>query len=192
MSATATMDAPAQQPAAPGTLVIPKGCKPSKACGTDRTRPMLCHAYLRKHDDAMWLCMTDSFIAVALRVETDAIEGFVPIGVLKLMETGKEGVQVSPTTWKVTVPDGTLTFDCADPRVAKFPDFENLGVWDRQESNAVDAIGMNGDMMARISAELGARNGLRVDFLGPLRPLRVTPLGFDVGVALQMPIRLDA
>lgn len=187
---TATMERPADTAIGRGQILIPKGCKPSKACGTDQTRPILLHAYLRKRDNDTWLCMTDSYIAVALKVEGDVEEGYVPIGALRLMENGKTGTQVSTTAWKVRMPDGTLTFDCGQTH--QFPDFAGLGVWDTFESGAVDAIGMNGEMMARISAALGARNGLRMDFIGPLRPIHVTPLGLlDHGRALQMPIRLN-
>lgn len=170
-------------------ITIPKGCKPSKAVSTDWTHPNICHAYLRRHKGALYLCATDSFIAVALRVEGDADEGYVPIGALRLMETGKTAEQLSPTAWKVTTPEGFLTFDVG--RGGNFPDFAGLGVWDKPDSGTLDAVGMNTTMMHRIGQALGARNGCRMEFVGPLRPIWVTPLSFDVGVALQMPIRLD-
>jgi hypothetical protein len=184
-----TATVPRETVAARNTIVIPKGCKPSKACGTDRTRPLLCHAYLRRHDDRWWLCMTDSYIAVALRVECNGVEeGFVPIGALRLMESGKPGEQVSDTAWKVQTPDGALTFDCGP--MGRFPDFAGLGLWEKGEAASLDSIGMNGELMAKINAALGARTGLRMTFKGPLRPIYVEPLGFDHGVALQMPIRM--
>jgi hypothetical protein len=185
--ATATVEAPAQIAAA---LVIPKGCKPSKACGTDRTRPILCHAYLRRHDEQLWLCATDSYIAVALRVEGEGVnEGYVPIGALRLMETGKLGVQVSGTAWKIETPEGALTFDCGP--MGKFPDFASLGVWNKPEKAKLAEVGMNTDLMAKIGAALGAKHGCRMTFVGALRPIYVTPLRFDCGVALQMPMRLE-
>jgi hypothetical protein len=171
------------------SITIPKGCKPSKACSTDRTRSILCHAYLRRHDEVLYLCMTDSYVAVALRVDGDAEEGYVPIGALRLMEAGKVAEQVSETAWRVITNEGLLTFDCGE--MGKFPDFASLGVWDKPDKGAVDAIGMNTSLMHKIGQALGARGGCRMQFIAPLRPIYVTPLGFDVGVALQMPIRIE-
>lgn len=186
--ATATMPKPTTVEA---SITIPKGCKPSKACSTDWTRPLLCHAYLtHEPDGGPWLCMTDSFIAVALRVETDAEDGFIPIGALRLMETGKPGTRVSDTSWSVKTNEGTVTFDCGP--MGKFPNLKNLGLWDKPEERAdVAAVGMDPALMSKISAALGARNGLRMDFIGELRPVYVTPLRFDRGLAMQMPIRLN-
>ncbi len=186
-TATATPPAPAS---VGGTITIPKGCKPSKACGTDRTRSTLCHAALQRHAGSLWICASDSYIAVAVKVEGDAQEGRIPIGALRLMEQGKPGVQVSETAWKVLTDDGAVTFDCGP--LADFPKFEGLGVWDKPSSAGVEAIGMDPALMARIGLALGARNGCRMQFVGPLRPIWVTPLslGHD-GVALQMPIRLN-
>jgi hypothetical protein len=171
-------------------IVVPKGCKPSKACGTDRTRMTLCHAYLQRHADNWWLCMSDSYIAVALKVEAkgEVVEGWVPIGALRLMEAGKPGMQVSPTAWKVLTDDGSLTFDCGD--LGTFPDFAGLGVWTKPECAELAEVGMNTDLMAKIGLALGAKNGCRMQFVAPLRPIYVTPLRFDTGVAMQMPIRI--
>ena len=172
-----------------GTITIPKGCKPSKACSTDYTRQRLLHAAVRRHGGALWLLMTDSYVAVALKVEGDANEGIVPIGALRLMEQGKSAVQVSATAWCVATPDGNVTFDCGD--VGDFPDFASLGVWDKPEITNLGEVGMNPALMAKIGAALGAKHGCRMQFVGPLRPIYVTPLQIDTGVALQMPIRLS-
>ena len=186
-TATATPPAPAS---VGGTITIPTRCKPSKACSTDRTRPTLCHAALQRHDGSLWICATDNYIAVAVKVEGDADEGRVPIGALRLMERGLPAVQVSETAWKVQTNDGAVTFDCGDIR--NFPDFKGLGVWDKPEGAGVEAIGIHPVLMARIGLALGARNGCRMQFVAPLRPIWVTPLslGHD-GVAIQMPIRLN-
>lgn len=201
--ATATSPAPAgagegEIPAR--SIVIPKGCKPSKACGTDRTRPILTHAYLRQHDRQWWLCMTDGYIAVALKVTAgvDVVEGYVPVGALRMMEAGKHAEQQSGTAWRVVTNDGLLTFDCGylDGRPpGEFPDFKGLGVWDKPDSGDVNAIGMNTELMWKIGQALGTARqnvGCRMDFVSPLRPIWVTPLMAEpTGVALQMPIRLN-
>lgn len=184
-----TVQSPAPVGAGGKTIKIPRGCKPSRACSLDLTRPTLCHAYLRKHKESMWLCMTDSYIAVALKVYGDCDEGYVPIGALRLMESGKTAVQVSSSAWTVLTSEGTLTFDCGE--LGNYPDFASLGVWDTSEKGAVDAIGMSTNLMHKIGQALGAKHGCRMEFIGPLRPIRVYPLRFDHGVALQMPIRVN-
>lgn len=184
------------------SIVIPKGCKPSKACSTDRTRPILTHAYLRQRGDGQWwLCMTDSYIAVALKVVTagvDIYEGYVPVGALRMMEAGKHAEQQSGTAWRVVTNDGLLTFDCGylDGRPpGQYPDFAGLGVWDKPDGNDVNAIGMNTELPSACPIfHITARQkvGCRMDFVGPLRPIWVTPLMAEpTGVALQMPILLN-
>ncbi len=197
MATTAQRPAPtgAGEKVAARAILVPKGCKPSKACSTDRTRPILTHAYLRRHDGALWLCVTDAYVAVALKVEAgpDVTEGFVPVGALKMLEAGRHGEQMSPTAWRIVTPDGLLTFDCGDLHgraPGQFPDFANLGVWDKPDAGCVEAVGMNTDFMHRIGQALGARGGCRMDFVSQLRPIWITPLGHDGRVALQMPIRL--
>lgn len=187
-----TMTADPEPQTTPGSITIPPRCKPSKVCSTDRTRPVLCHAYLVEHDGALWVCAADGYIAVAVKVDGHAAEGWIPIGALRLMERGQDAEQISPTAWRVQTNEGVITFDIeADVKGATFPDFKGLGVWDKREEGSVDAVGMNTKFMQRIGEAIGAEHGCRFEFIGPLRPIRVTSLGHDGRVALQMPIRLQ-
>jgi hypothetical protein len=195
MSATKTKAA--------STIVVPHRCKLSKVCSTDRTRPILTHAYLKRRGDGWWLLATDSYIACAVRVSesaTDAEEGWVPIGALRLMESGKPGEQISTTAWRVVANDGYVTFDVL-PSVVEtsvFPNFGAKGIdlWGEGDSKpkSIPAAGINPRLMARLGEGLGAHNyGCRFEFLGENKPIRVTPLSSPDAdrVGLQMPIRLS-
>lgn len=192
-------------PSAPGSIVIPGKCKPSQGASDDRTRPILTHAYLRRHDGDLWLCTTDSYIAIALKVTGDAQEGYIPIGALRLMERGQKAEQVSTTAWKVWTKEGTVVFDCDDSisGTTAYPDLAKLGIFEQQEKNQHDPIapdkagrwqvGMNPKFMKRIADALGAGDyGCKFEFVGQLKPIRVLPLqgsGSD-RIALLMPIRI--
>lgn len=200
MATTKTRPTPAgagTEPLDARSIRIPKGCKPSKAASTDRTRPILTHGHLRHHDGAMWLCTTNSYIAAAVKIEAggDVMEGYIPIGALRLIEAGRTAWQVGPTAWKVVTPDGFLTYDCGDIRgrsPGEYPGFKSLGVWDPPKAADVSEIGMNTTYMHQIGQAIGARNGCRMQFVGPLRPVWVTPLGVThEAVAIQMPIRMN-
>lgn len=186
---------------APGTITIPAHCKPSKAVSPERTRPVICHAYLRRRDGDLWLCATDSYIAVAVKVTGDAQEGFVPVGALRLMERGQKAEQVSKTAWKVWTNEGTVVFDIADKvdGAVAYPDFDKLNVFDGPEAdkaplspNGKFAIGIDHELIKRVGDSIGGKRGLRFEFTGPLRAVRLVPLqaGTD-RVGLCMPIRLE-
>lgn len=182
---------------APGWITVPPRCKPSKACSTDQTRPILCHAYLRRHEGDLWLCAANSYIAVAIKVGGEAEEGFVPVGALRLMERGQSAEQISTTAWRVKTPsDGLVTFDITsrvEGASKNYPDFVDLGVWDRKEGSPLAEVGIDPGLMKQIGDAVGAGEaGCRFEFIGPLKPIRVTPLNDPDGdrVALQMPIRL--
>jgi hypothetical protein len=207
VSATATRRKPRKVAVeqAPGHIVLPSRCKPSVVCSTDRTRPILLHAYLRRRKGALWVCATDSYIAVAIKVEGDAEEGFIPVGALRLMERGQAATQLSKTAWTVKTNDGAVTFDIADKvdGAVNYPDFDKFGLWEDTETakkhgEKADtwplAVGINAALMKRIQDGLGATHGCRFDIAAPLRPIRVTPLQSVDGdrVALQMPMRINA
>ncbi len=185
-----------------GSIVIPHRCKVSQVCSKDYTRPILTHAYLRGREDGLWICATDGYIACAVRVSSDvrdAEEGWVPIGALRHMEAGRAAVQMSHTAWRITTNDGYATFDVL-PTVTEdnvFPDLEKLNVWGTEgtfEPAFVLAMGINPKLMARLGAGLGAHDyGCRFEFMGALKPIRVTPLSSPDAdrVGLHMPIRLD-
>lgn len=203
MSATASKPKAAKKadtPAFGGTISIPARCKPSRALGTDVTRSVLTHAYLRRRQGALWLCATDSYIAVALKVEGDAQEGYIPASALKQMERGKHGEQISETAWRIqTEPYATTTFDVTDQLAGSkgYPNFDDLHVWDDVTyvwNGDPVSVGINPDLMKRIGDSFGTGDhiGCRFDVPGPLKPIRVTPLRSSIeGVALQMPVRLN-
>lgn len=181
------------------TIVLPHGCKPSKAVSTDQTRPILCHAYLRRRKGDLWLEATDSFIAVALRCEGTAKEGWLPVDVLKLMEREANRkvqrlcfTQDDEATWTVTDQSGlyqtVTTYMVPERSRGKWPNLEALGLYDDPKvAEAVDPFGFNPSLLANVGAALGGT--LRVDFQGPLKPIALRTQSGD-GLALQMPVRL--
>lgn len=192
-------------PSAPGSITIPAKCKPSQGASTDRTRPVLTQAYLRRHDGDLWLCTTDSYIAVAVKVEGNAQEGYIPIGALRLMERGQKAEQISTTAWKVWTKEGTVVFDCEEFVSGKtaYPDLSKLGIFDAPDKNPNDPIepdkagrwqiGMNPLFMKRMADALGAGDyGCRFQFVGQLKPIMVFPLQSDGASrrGMLMPIRI--
>ncbi len=182
-----------------GTLELPAGCKPSKACSTDETRPTLCHGYLVKRDDGVWLCATDSYIAVALRVagpSSDLTEGWVPITVLRHLEEQDypaKAEQISTTAWRFSVDDVTVTHDLDKLPGSYPPNIANIGMWDDEPGIALDSICLAPGLTARIGEALGAGHmgGLRYTFTRPLGAVRLRDPR-DLGRrALQMPVRLE-
>lgn len=177
------------------TISIPAKCKPSRAASTDKTRPVITHGFLIRHDKELWLCTTDSYVAVAIQVRGDADEGFIPIDALRLMEKGREAEQIDRTTWKVLTPDGTATFDCGiQVGTGRPPDLAKLGLFDAPEKTkeAVFPVGANPTLIKKVSDALGASDSCRFDFVGPLRPIHVSPPGLgSERRALLMPIRLN-
>lgn len=180
------------------TITIPAKCKPSRAASTDKTRPVITHGFLIRHDKELWVCTTDSYIAVALQVRGGADEGFIPIDALRLMEQGKEAEQIDRTTWKVLTRDGTATFDCGiQVGSGSPPDLAKLGLFDapkKAEEKAEETfpVGVNPTLIKKVSDALGASNMCRFDFVAPLRPIHVTAPGYESERrALLMPIRLN-
>jgi hypothetical protein len=185
-----------------GTISIPAGCKPS-VCVSKERRPTIANAYLRRRDDGLWLLATDSYIAVALKVEGDAQDGHVPVGALRLMERGKHGEQLSATAWRVrSDEDAVTTFDIAG-KVAgdnPYPNLDKVGLWggdlpgvESVKFNGRVTVGMNAGFMKRIADAFGSGDtGCRFEMTGPLAAIRVAPLRTDIeAVAIQMPIRLN-
>ena len=185
-----------------GTITVPKPCKPSKVCTKDFTRPTLQHAYLRKRKDGMWLLATDSYTAVAIKVEGDAVEGWIPIDALKAMEAGKKGTQLSKTAWQIQTDTGKVTYEIADElsdgAATKYPDFEKLAdgaIFNGFNGAKREAapVGFNPTLLSNVAAALGAMKlSLKADIVAPLRPIRLTAIGYDDRVGLQMPVRLIA
>lgn len=187
-----------------GSLRLPAKCKPSKVASTDQTRPLLTHAYLRKHNDVMWLMTTDSYSAVAIKAEGDAKEGWVPIGALRMIERGQEAEQLSATSWKITLPDGYQVFDCASGVTGstQFPNLDALGLFEpapKADGPAGGAVefGLNPDILARLADGLGASGryagGLALHVHAPMKAVRAYALGHPATerVGLFMPIRLN-
>lgn len=211
MSATTTRrkSAKPSEPTYGGTIKIPYGCKPSKACSPDPVRPIIRHGYLRQRKDGLWLCATDAYIAVALKVDGTATEGWVPRDVLALMErVAKHGKakltfeQISKTSWRVASADEAVVtvYDVAkelgygrSDTELTFPDLEAMCdglLFTAAELNGnPGAFGFNPKLLARIGEALGGP--VRAEVTAPLKPLRLTAIGSEDRVALQMPIRLN-
>lgn len=190
------------------TIVIPAGARPSKACSRDTTRPVICHAYLKRRDDGLWLLATDSYIACALKVtaQPEAEEGFVPFGALKLMQRGHRGEQVSDMEWRVRTDLGMVTFDIdlVLSNAKPFPDFYKLGVWGGEAAGPVTTVGMNAHLTRRLAQALGIdeNNGCRYDMRAI--PMTAPPSSGDLPamlrvtggyrypgrIGVQMPVRL--
>jgi hypothetical protein len=187
-----------EAPAEPRWITLPRGCKPSVVCGTDEQRPALLHAFLRKRDDGLWLLATDSYIAVALKVNGDAEEGWVPREALERMEAGERGTQVSATAWTVTMPYGRTTFDFAagDGSVKRPTESLEKILWGEREPSATTDVALDPALTERLSRAIGADKGsgywgCRLELTGDTGPMRVTPLGDTSGerFGVQMPVR---
>lgn len=185
-----------------GTINVPAKCKVSKVASTDKTRPILCHAHITEHDGKMWLCATDSYRAVAVMVDGSGLrEGFIPIGALRLIEQGRQCEQLGRYSWRVETPDGSVTFDVESTLKSSkdFPDLAKVGIFDKYEAGEWTFqkgkpinVGFNPEFMASMSAALGAKFGVRLEMVGPLKPTRVFALGNEArGIGLLMPIRLN-
>ena len=186
-----------------GTITIPRGCRPSMVCDCEGTRPVITHAYLHRREDDLWLLATDSYIACAIRVEEDnARDGWVPIGALRLMEQDEAAVQVSNTAWSVYTHEGTITFDVA-PQLGEDATFPITAVepllWGDHTEGPVSDIRLDPALTVRLAEALGANMGcdpdrpswsVRLEFAGPLKPIRVTA-GGDAGgrIGAQMPVK---
>lgn len=185
-----------EAPTEPRWITLPHGCTPSVACGTDEMRPALLHAFLHKREDGLWLLATDSYIAVALKVDGDAEEGWVPVGALERMEAGERGTQVSATAWTVTAPYGSATFDfAAGDDAVKRPTVEKV-LWGDRDPQAMTDVVLNPVLTERLARAIGAGKGsgywgCRLELTGAEGPMRITPLGDTSGerFGVQMPVR---
>lgn len=198
-------DATAAEPVAavPPEIYLPTDCQPVKATSRDSYRPALRHAYLRRRDDGWWLLATDSYIALAINVQTagEIVEGWVPRAVLKHMH-GRgiySAEQLSATAWKLVDGGTTMTFDVRAPTL-DFPDLSKLGLWEYEAALGVSEIGMDPALTLRLSEGLGLKYvGVRLEFTtvdikgAQVSPMRVTGgiHHFPERVGLQMPVKLD-
>lgn len=181
-----------------GTISIPHRAQPSAACSKDHTRPILRHGYLRRRDDgSMWLLATDSYLAVAVKVQGDAKEGWVPVAAMRLLERGQAGEQLSATSWRIQTNEGAVTYDI-EAQVAgstNFPCFEKLGVWgeDERPEGDFNKFGVNPKFVERVGRAVGGTENIHLHLAGPLKPIRIRSrfLGDDAA-ALLMPIRIES
>jgi hypothetical protein len=187
-----------------GTFIFASICRPWAACSNDETRPVLCHPYLRRRNDGLWLLASDSYIAAAIKVnegtEGTVQDGFVPRKVAKLIRRGCEATQLSPTAWKVIVEPGyhEATYDVAGLGIgteSKFPDLESIGLWDGPKAGAPfdDDIRLKFDpaLTQRLNVALGGMygRGIEARFYGPLTAIHYQgPFGDAFG--LQMPMQM--
>lgn len=188
------------------SIIIPSGCKPWKACSKDETRPVLCHAYLRERDDGWWLLATDSYIAMALKVEPrgDLAEGWVPRRALKAIAANRLTEQVDAMSWKVTTNTGheVIRVPQLIGDTTTFPDLAKFGMWEYEPGEPATAIGMNPRLAWRLYQALGFAGTLggakleRTTYEAKTSgesPFRVTGgVHFPDRIGLLMPVRLDA
>lgn len=175
------------------TIVLPAKCTPSAVCSRDQTRPILCHAYLKQRDDGLWLYATDSFVAIALKVEGDAEEGYIPRGALKAMENRKLVVQDGPNTWsRTTKRSGATHTQTWSVDLGPFPDLATLGMFDRDPHDPCpDPVCFDAGLLASVGAALG-NNGLIIDCIGPLQPIKLAANHHpDERLGILMPIRAN-
>jgi hypothetical protein len=188
-----------------GTFTLPSLCRPWKVCSNDETRPALCHPYVYRREDDLWLCATDTYVAVAVKVsEGDGArvrDGFVPRQVAKLIRRGHKAEQLSETAWTVVVsPYHEATYDLAGLLGSKptpiSEKLESVDLWGDTPVASTEGFGerikfgFNPTLTENIHQALGGQGGLRATVVGPLAAIRYEAR-YSTGVGLQMPIRLD-
>ena len=194
----------ADNAAAAARIIIPAGSKPWKACSQDETRPVLCHAYLRKRDDGWWLLATDAYIAIALKVEPigDLVEGWVPRRALKALAANRLAEQVDAMSWKITTNTGheVIRVPGLIGDTTTFPDLAAAGMWEYEPGEPAAAVGLNPRLLWRVhqACGLAGSEGVKLerttykDKDAAESPFRVT---FGVHspdrIGLLMPVRLD-
>lgn len=174
------------------------GCKPSMACSTDETRPRIAHGYLRRRDDELWLYATDSYIAVGLKVDGNATEGWVPRPVLEALERGDGCEQLSLTAWRVRTHGAVVTYDIAaavnPDSPGRFPTMDSF-LHEEREPSEVSMVALDPALTVRLAEALGARapgQGVCLHF-GSGNPFRVSVVGRDMSdrVGVQVPVRAE-
>jgi hypothetical protein len=188
-----------------GTFTFPSMCRPWKACSRDETRPALCHPYVYRRGDDLWLCATDTYVAVAVKVsEGDGApvrDGFVPREVAKLIRRGHKAEQLSETAWTVTVSSyHEATYDLAGLLGSKptpiSEKLESVNLWGDTPVASTKGFderitfAFNPTLTEHIHQALGGYGGLRATVVGPLAAIRYESR-YSLGRGLQMPIRLD-
>lgn len=186
-----------QPPEPPPSLTLPSNVKPSKACSTDKTRPVVMNAYVRDTPRGPELHATDTYMAarVPLTVEGKLTEGFVPSDALKHVEADRKDRSFSTPNGRVEVEGGRISY--ARPDFGSFPDFETL--WPNGEPKEPLVLGLNAKLLYGLAQALGTdRVKLTLDLSlskdgSYLRPYRVQPLagGVDGAEGLLMPIRVN-
>lgn len=185
-----------------GTFTFPSLCRPWKACSTDETRPAFCHPYLYRRDDGLWLCASDTYIAVAVKVNegpgAPVQDGFVPRKVAKLVRRGCEAKQLSATAWSVVVepPYHEATYDLAGVLGSKptslADKLESVDLWGESSVASSKSFGeritfaFNPTLTEHIHQALGGMS-LKATVVGPLAAIRYRAR-YSMGVGLQMPI----
>lgn len=173
-------------------LVIPKGCRPSRALSTDESRPVLCSAYIRQHEGKNWLMTTDSRQATAIEVHDDLAQGFVPREVLTELERGRRIIQTDDG-WRIELATSYALF--TSDASGTFPDFTQLRMWSwpkTEELNLTAPIGMSTKLLRQVSDALGTE-ALEYTITDPLRTVHLRPANLIDSPdrrALLMPIRI--
>ncbi len=181
------------------TFTLPRQARPWKACSTDTTRPVLNHGYLHRRGDDLWLVTTDSYIACAIKIDSDAREGHVHADVLRHAHKGHRIAQHGGAmSWRVDLPDGHRLFDLS-PLLGEAPPplavdaLAAFGLWEPLPEKSTSKIEFNPRLTPRLLTAMGIPDsfGVAVTFHGPLKPLRITAPSFTDCIGLQMPMRLD-
>lgn len=190
--------------AGPPMIYLPSNCRPAEACSRDDARPArpaLRHGFLVQRDDGWWLCATDAYIAVAIKVTTTGEglqEGWVPRQILKLMRTAQRAEQISTTGWTVNYGPTKTTVEIRD--LGTFPDLAKLGLWGTDEEVPVSHIGFDPGLSLRLQRAMFSDGlvGVRLAFTKyKLKDREHSPMRMTGGkhhpdrVGLQMPVRLD-
>jgi hypothetical protein len=182
---------------------IPPKAKPSKAVSKETLREALTCAYIEHRGDEVFLCATDSYVCIELPVKLDCAKkdrkkllpevGLIPHA-LKALDRSSTG--------RFRIKDGLVQID-GEPMLYPVrtdltpPNFKEL--WPEEygskDNDGVKAIAFNPHKLHQVGEALGVtkqgfRHAVKVEFIGPLRPILVTPSMTDDGRAMVMPVRM--
>lgn len=167
--------------------------KLSRVVSKDKTRPVLNGVGLHVEGETLYAVATDSYALAMVPVlhsaeagELDVLNGLIlPVEAVKNWEKG-QFLTVDPGANTATVAG------IAYPLVfGEFPKCAEL-IPDGYGEDTLGAIGINPALVDNVAKGIGATKGVRLDFISPNRPVKVSALGEPVKGCrgLVMPIRL--
>ena len=129
---------------------------------------------------------TDSYRALTVPVEVSDDDTPGLIHPLALTTARKEKVEEIRANGSTVVPVNGGQLELHRPH-GTFPKLPEILTFD---GDPVFTIGLNAELLAGIAKALGAKDsGLRLEFFGPLKPMRVTFDGAPGCVGALMPVR---